>query len=104
MRKQISPMFAIIVVVVALVVAALYFMSSYRAQDAREAALRRLAGPQTDAARRRYADRRRSRMGRGTRRARRGSAPAPAARAAEGGDPGGQSLPQPESAAEETGK
>ena len=98
MRKQISPMFAVIVVVFALVVGALYFMWSYRAHEARQAALTRAARAQMDAAMRS------GRMGRGMRRTRRGSAPAPAERAAEGGALGGQSLPQPESPAEETEK
>lgn len=98
MRKQISPMFAAIVIVFALVVAALYFMSSSRAYDAREADLTRAARAQADAARRS------GRMGGRMRRSRRGSAPAPAGRAAEGGALGGQSLPQSESPTEETEK
>ena len=98
MRKQISPMFAAIVIVVALAVAALYFMSRYRAHEAREAALSAAAQAQADAARAS------GRMGgAGMRAMRRRSAPTPAVRATEGGASGEHSLPHPESAAEEAG-
>jgi len=91
-------MFAVIVIVFALVIAALYFMSSYRAHEATQAQLAAAAQMQADRARRS------GRMGRGMRGTRRPSAPPPAGRAAEGGALGEQSLPQPESAADETGK
>jgi cytochrome c-type biogenesis protein CcmH/NrfG len=50
MTKQVSPAFAVIVIVVALALGALYFMVKYRQHEARDEAMARAAQRQKDAA------------------------------------------------------
>ena len=51
MRKTVSPLFAIIVIVVALAIGALYFGMRYKRHEAEEAALARALQAQADRAR-----------------------------------------------------
>jgi hypothetical protein len=51
MSRRVSPLFATIVILAALVVAGLYFMVRYRAHEAQEAALRDAAQAQMEAMR-----------------------------------------------------
>jgi len=51
MRKTVSPLFATIVIIVALVIGALYFSMRYRKHEAEEAALARVLQAQADRAR-----------------------------------------------------
>jgi type II secretory pathway pseudopilin PulG len=51
MRKTVSPMFALIVIIVALVIGALYFAMRYRKHEAEEAALAAVLQAQANQAR-----------------------------------------------------
>jgi len=51
MRKTVSPAFAIIVIIVALVIGALYFAMRYRRHEAEQAAIARVLQAQADQAR-----------------------------------------------------
>ena len=50
MTKQVSPAFAVIAILVAMALGALYFLARLRAHDAREAAIAQAAQAQRDAA------------------------------------------------------
>ncbi|UCC67549.1 MAG: hypothetical protein JSV79_10530 [Armatimonadota bacterium] len=50
MKKNVSPLFALIVIVVALVLGALWFMTRYRAHEIREAQIKRALQQQADQA------------------------------------------------------
>lgn len=52
MSKRVSPLFALIVIVVALALGAIHFAMRYRAHEAREAALAAMLQAQADQARR----------------------------------------------------
>ena len=88
MKKQLSPMFAVIVIIVAVVVGALYFMVRYRAHEAAFEAESRALQQQADNARR---------MGRGMmggnrpgRGMRRGAMPGAPTQGRQGAAPGGE--------------
>ncbi len=93
MGKQISPMFAIIVIVVAIALGGLYFAMRYRAHEAEEAAMAAALQMQADAMR----ESGRMGMGRSPQMRRRSGA-GPSARPEAGAEPGGQAASEPEAA------
>lgn len=94
MSKRVSPLFALIVIVVAVALGAIYFAVRYRAHEAREAELARMLQAQADQARRSGRSyRARSRAVRG-----RGESPSGQRTGAlPGGSAGGERTEQPES-------
>lgn len=91
MGKQISPMFAIIVIVVAIALGGLYFAMRYRAHEAEEAAMAAALQRQADMMRES------GRMGGGAQMRRRSGA-GPSGRPEAGAEPGGQPASEPEAA------
>jgi cytoskeletal protein RodZ len=90
MKRSVSPLFAVIVIVVALVLGALWFLVRYRTNEAREAELARMLQQQADQARAS------GRMGRGRQRmlsrgTRAPASDAPVDRGEEGTSTGGES-------------
>jgi len=88
MRRSVGPLFAVIVILVALVLGALWFMVRYRTHEAREAELARMLQQQADQARSS------GRMGRGRERllsrgTRAPASDAPVGRGEEGRSTGG---------------